>query len=433
MKKSRMIAIVVLVILLVLIGLCVALVGFITDFMWFRELGYTSVFLKKLITQIQIGVPLFVILTVLAYIYLLFIKKGYLKRVVASEPSIAPGVLRLLSLILSMIASGFITYLAVSGLWFEILKFTNSTDFGISDPIFDLDVAFYVFKLKFITQLNEILISVIIAFVVLTVVFYFLLLSVCRPKLFDGARAGEEEDEEEASYSGAYGGNGPYADSIGKVLEAIMKQLGVGGAAGGRSGAARGSSSGMKQANNNFREILNIASNQVVVLVILFFLMVSVNFFLRQYDLLYSDTGALFGAGFTGINVTLWMYRAEIVLALAAAVSFAIGVKRRKYKTVLSLPVVMIVVGALGMGAALLVQNFIGSPDELNKEAKYLANSITYTQNAYDLQDVQTKAFAADNTLTAEDIQNNAETFANIRINDYSPAKQFYNNTQTLR
>jgi uncharacterized membrane protein (UPF0182 family) len=428
-----MIAIVALVILLVLIGLLVALVGFITDFMWFRELGYTSVFLKKLITQIRIGAPLFVILTALAYIYLLFIKRGYLKRIVAAESSIKPKSLNGLSLILSMIASGFVTYLSVSGLWFEILKFTNSTDFGINDPIFDLDVAFYVFKLRFITQLNEILISVIIVFVVLTVAFYFLLLSVCKPKLFSGGSADDEDDEdeeEESSYSGAYGGNGPYADVIGKVVETILKQFGIGGAT---SGGARRRPTTIRPAENNLREILNIASNQVVVLGILFFLMVSVNFFLRQYDLLYSDNGALFGAGFTDINVTLWMYRAEIVLALAAAVSFAIGVKRRKYKTVLSLPVLMIAVGVLGTGAAFLVQNFIVSPDELSKESPYLANSIKYTQNAYDLQDVQTKAFAADNTLTAEDIRNNEETFANIRINDYSPAKQFYNNTQTMR
>jgi uncharacterized membrane protein (UPF0182 family) len=426
-----MIAITALVVLLVLIGLCVALVGFITDFLWFRELGYTSVFLKKLITQIQIGVPLFIVLTALAYIYLMFIKRGYLKKVVAAEPPlIAPKALKLLSLVLSMLASGFITYLSVSGLWFEILKFTNSTNFGISDPIFDLDVAFYVFKLRFITQLNEIMISVIIAFVVLTVVFYFLLLNVCKPKLFESTAADDADDGEESPYSsGAYGGNGPYADTISKVVATILKQLGISGAPGGAKRAAPAS----RPTTANLMEILSIASKQVIVLGVLFFLMVSANFFLRQYDLLYSDTGALFGAGFTDINVTLWMYRAEIVLALLAAISFAIGVKRRKYKTVLSLPVIMIAVGAIGTGAAFLVQNFIVSPDELNKESKYIANSIAYTQNAYDLQDVQTKAFAADNTLTAEDIQNNAETFANIRINDYSPAKQFYNNTQTLR
>jgi uncharacterized membrane protein (UPF0182 family) len=424
-----MVAIVVLVILLVLIGLCVALVGFITDFLWFKELGYTSVFLKKLFTQIQIGAPLFVILTVLSYIYLLFIKKGYMKKASVSEPTVGPKALNLLSLVLSMIASGFITYLAVTRLWFEALKFTNSTDFNISDPIFNLDVSFYVFKLRFITQLNELFISVIIAFALITLVYYFLLISLCKPKPFESV-SDDDSDEEEGAYSGAYGGNSQYGDTISKVIAAIMKQLGLDTSQSGGGGGARRPSS----ANSaNFKEILGIASKQVIVLGILFFLMVSINFFLRQYDLLYSDTGALFGAGFTDINITLWMYRAEIVLALAAAISFAIGVNRRKYKTVLSLPVIMIAVGALGTGVAFLVQNFVVSPDELTKESPYLANSITYTQNAYDLQDVQTKSFTADNTLTAQDIQSNEETFANIRINDYSPAKQFYNNTQTLR
>ena len=43
------------------------------------------------------------------------------------------------------------------------------------------------------------------------------------------------------------------------------------------------------------------------------------------------------------------------------------------------------------------------------------------------------KSFAADNTLTAEDIANNMETITNIRINDFEPAEQFYNQTQSIR
>ena len=81
----------------------------------------------------------------------------------------------------------------------------------------------------------------------------------------------------------------------------------------------------------------------------------------------------------------------------------------------------------------MLVQNFIVSPDELSKEAPYLERNIEYTQYAYELDDVSTKAFAADNTLTAADIAENSETISNIRINDFDPAKQFYNQTQSIR
>ena len=79
------------------------------------------------------------------------------------------------------------------------------------------------------------------------------------------------------------------------------------------------------------------------------------------------------------------------------------------------------------------VQNFIVSPDEINKEYPYLQNNITYTQYAYDLQDIVTKEFAASNTLTKEDIINNMGTISNIRINDFEPAEKFYNQAQNLR
>ncbi|MFR4018792.1 MAG: UPF0182 family protein, partial [Clostridia bacterium] len=43
------------------------------------------------------------------------------------------------------------------------------------------------------------------------------------------------------------------------------------------------------------------------------------------------------------------------------------------------------------------------------------------------------KEFAASNDLTGEDISNNDETISNIRINDYEPAKTFYNQTQSIK
>jgi len=161
--------------------------------------------------------------------------------------------------------------------------------------------------------------------------------------------------------------------------------------------------------------------------------MVGSNFFLRQYELLYSHTGVLYGAGFTDINITLWVYRAMIVLSVCAAIGFTIGIKRKKFKMVFAVPIIMIILGALGTGAALLVQNLVVSPDEINKESQYLQNNITFTQYAYDLQSVTVKNFPATNDLTKQDISNNMGTIQNIRINDFDPAKKFYNQTQSIR
>ena len=44
----------------------------------------------------------------------------------------------------------------------------------------------------------------------------------------------------------------------------------------------------------------------------------------------------------------------------------------------------MIIIGILGFGVSTAVQNFVVSPDEINKESKYLKRNIEFTQYAYD-------------------------------------------------
>ena len=80
MKKKRgiKIAVLVIVVILALIGL---LLTFITDFLWFGEIGYVSVFFKRLVTELVLGIPGFIILTLLTFVYLKLLKKNYIKSV----------------------------------------------------------------------------------------------------------------------------------------------------------------------------------------------------------------------------------------------------------------------------------------------------------------------------------------------------------------
>ena len=122
-----------------------------------------------------------------------------------------------------------------------------------------------------------------------------------------------------------------------------------------------------------------------------------------------------------------------MVLSILAAIGFAVGIKKKQVKPAVTVPVIMIAVGLLGTGASLVVQNLIVTPDEIDKESKYLERNIEFTQSAYGLNDVNLKAFEASNDLTGEDISNNEETISNIRINDYTPANTFYNQTQSIK
>ena len=424
-EKKKRTGLRVIIAIVIILGLFLSLIGFITDFMWFRELGYVSVFFTKLFTQIKIGVPTFVVVTFLAYIYLKFLKRGYFIKVSSDEP-VNHGRLNLISWGLAAAYGAITTFFTVTKLWFDFLQFINSTSFGKKDPLFDMDISFYAFKLDFIEEANQIVLVLLIAFAVLTVIYYSILLTVRTPKIFEEkAQTVDEEEEQSQAQGGAGNGFDNLNGMFGKFTEAFT------GKAGG--GFKRPSRTHRSFDNQNLKMLVSIAEKQLIIVGVLFFLMVGVNFFLKQYDLLFGSTGAVHGAGFTDVNITLWMYRIIMVLAVFAAVGFAVGISRRHIKPAVVAPIIMIIIGVAGTGAALVVQNLVVTPDEINKESRYLERNIEYTQTAYGLNDVNKKEFAASNDLTGEDISNNDETISNIRINDYEPAKTFYNQTQSIK
>lgn len=429
-KRQRRLSIIILIAVLI-IGLFVSLIGFISDFLWFREMGYLSVFFKQIVTQLKVGIPTFVVISVLVYLYLNRLKKGYFSKIASSEETNLKK-LGKTTVALSILFGIFATIMAVMQLWFEILKFANSTSFDLNDPLFGFDISFYIFKLDFLTQLNDILIGIIIGFVLLTIIYYIILMTVRTPDVFkeqvppEAEFAGDRDERYSGSSNPFENGNkrtNNPNDFFGKFSEAFT----------GKKPQAKPVKPKKQFDDNNFRQLMEIASGKLAMLGFIFFIMLGISFFLQQFDLLQAHTGAVYGAGFTDVNITLWKLRALCVLSVLAAVMFVVQMKRKQYKKILTVPVVMIVVGLVGTGAGMLVQNFIVSPDELSKEAPYLERNIEYTQYAYQLDDVSTKAFAADNTLTAADIAENSETISNIRINDFDPAKQFYNQTQSIR
>ena len=429
-KLERKIMLVVMV-LVVIFALFFGLVGFIADFMWFREMGYIDVFFKQLVTQLTVGIPTFIVITGLVMLYLHHLRKSYFSKIASSEPTDLKKLKKQTNW-LAVIFGVLTTVMSVTQLWFEILKFANSTGFDIQDPLFHLDVSFYIFKLEFLTQLNEILIGVIVGFVVLTILYYIILMTVRTPDVFKeevppGAEdlGGERYSGNSNPFSGGNNGAGQSQaqDPFTKFAEAFT----------GKKFQARPVKPKKQFDDSNFKQLMQIASGKIAVLGFIFFAMLGLNFFLQQFDLLHEHTGAVYGAGFTDVNVTLWVLRILCVLSAVSAILFVVNMKRKKYKSLLTVPVIMIVIGLAGSGAGYLVQNFIVSPDEINKESKYLEKNIEYTQYAYQLDDVDVKSFAADHKLTSEDIKANSETINNIRINDFDPAKQYYNQTQSIR
>ena len=427
---------IVIMIVAVIVCLLVMLVGFITDWMWFKDLGYTSVFWKKLVTEFEIGIPTFVIVTLLSRFYLRTLKKGYFRRIesheIANERKINSR-----SWILSIVFGVLMGLYASTGTWLTYLKSSHSTDFGLKDPLFKLDIGFYIFNLDWYDRLNQIVLVGIIGLVIVTIIYYMYLLGVRTPDIFvhddeepEPEKFTEPDEDEDPWVMKDNGQDIPFDQSIvGKLFKKGKKAVENNIDENGRLKKRR-----RPEVNNsNLEQLLDIASGKLTVLGIIFYLMLGVDFFLRQFELLHTHTGVVYGAGFVDVNITLWVYRIIILMCLVGAVTLGVHIRKSEIRKLIRVPAIMVLVYVLGVGVGSLVQALIVSPDEINKESKYLENNIEYTRHAYGIDNVRVAPYTADDSLTAETISKNDETIGNIRINDYEPVEDFYNQTQSIR
>ena len=105
-KKSTKAKWIIVIILLVILAF-LALIGFITDYLWFKELSYVSVFFTQLFAQLKLGIPTFIIMIALLLVYMKILKKGYYNRIESKEVP-DEGKLKLAGWLIAIVGSGFI-------------------------------------------------------------------------------------------------------------------------------------------------------------------------------------------------------------------------------------------------------------------------------------------------------------------------------------
>jgi uncharacterized protein len=162
--------------------------------------------------------------------------------------------------------------------------------------------------------------------------------------------------------------------------------------------------------------------------------LLAAGFWLDRYGLLYSDSGVIFGAGYTDVHARLQAYWLMGFVTLAIAALFLIALGRSGF----SLPIFGIVIY---LGVLVLVnglypwfqQNFVVEPNELTIERPYIEHNIAFTRAAYNLTEVSTEPFPAEDTLTRAVIDANGPTVDNIRLWDYAPLLSTYKQLQEIR
>src|SRR5215212_7408730 len=163
----------------ILFALAPSITGFATDWMWFTEVGFRTVYSTELLTKTL----LFVGATLFAYFFILFngrlaatdtTKTPVLWRVNPELPPIDIG--RSVGKAVIPIAAVFALFFGggASADWMDFLQVTHRSSFGAVDPVFGKEIGYYVFVLPALADLLGTLRSLVVLALVISLFIHLL-------------------------------------------------------------------------------------------------------------------------------------------------------------------------------------------------------------------------------------------------------------------
>ena len=359
--------------LIALLGL-IALPSFAeiyTEWLWFGETGYQSVFLKSLTTRGLVGAGVFAIAFAIIF--------WSLRRAVHNQNRpfmVFPGGGDIQPLVLEprhlgWLAAGISTVVALfiagiaSSQWLLALQFLNATPFGEVDPQFNWDASFFIFTLPFLEAVRYLILATFVL-------------------SFVGAAA-------------AY----------------VM--------------------SGQLALTPEGLQISPRARQHLATVIAVLFLLMAAGAYLDMPRTLTTPAGIIHGASYVDVVARIPILRVLMVASVAGAVASAYAALSATTLPVMAAIGGYLIIWIGGGGVATLIQQLIVTPDEQRKEAPYIAHNIKATRLAFDLDAVEEQQVSGDATLTLDDIADNSETINNVRLWDHQPLLDTFGQIQEIR
>ncbi len=348
----------------------IAVLGILTlsfyfDINAYREIGenFLEVFFTNFQAKLIAQAVSFIIVFAIIYISIIIIKNNLIKVDSLYEFMDRKGRIFIISVILSMLASGIIQ----STVYERLLLFLSPTFLNSGDPIFFKDIGYYLFQRPFLSSLIDSVQSVLlIVFLGVFVVYMFLY-----------ARLG-----------------------ITKVTD-IFK-------------------------------IKSIAIHNIVNLTLIIIAKI-LSFGIKAEEMLYSASGSFVGAGYTDISIWKLYYTIMPYILIAILFLAIIFMYNGKIKLGIGSVLIYPVVYAVFLTVSLFTDTFVVKPQEVTIEAPYIANSIKYTKNAYNINNVENKIYDISYDLNKDTLEKERNVLSNTRIIDYESTVKAINQVQGIR
>lgn len=355
-KNKTRIIIVLLFIILFAIGSFINLRG---AYLQYKELGenYVQAFLTNLKYKYTIFGINFIILYFTIYLTNRGIKKG-LKKFFEKEKKEMP---KLLNKSIAFVFSVIISTLMSNILMKKILLCISNASFGISDPIFNLDISFYMFQKPLVETLLGYFIGIFIGLTAYMAIYYVIVFN----KHFDGVD--------------------------GKMLrESLLIK---------------------KMIRNVILIVLGIA---------LYTAINTTNITLNKMLTIKNNADStqnidIIGAGYTDNIIQRWGYLIFSVVIVISVIRAAKGFKQNNTSKVLK-NLIVIPGYLVGMFIVIVTFNLIFvNSNTLDKEKEYLDYNIKYTKNAYNI-DIEEENLENTGTITQQEVNENYTIINNTKI-----------------
>ncbi|MFU0528816.1 UPF0182 family protein [Gardnerella vaginalis] len=407
-KKWRWIPAIVLLIVVLAITAIFALARFITDCMWYSQLGFESVIWIQLGAKIGVWVLYAILMSAFGYLSAALAIKarpsnadGTYIRIKGNVIDLKQGISSKLALHVAGIFSLIVG--AVFGFkfynhWAQILLMFNAQPFGIKDPQFGIDNGFYVFVLPGL----RLFISAFVLLLVISLVF-----SIITHILMGAIRFSMPID--------------------GKGILSITKR----------------------------------ARRQISVWFMLVILVWALQQILDMFALVTLDGSRITGGSYTDMNagvpgsiamavitvlvgsiIAFWFMKSH-ALSVEAPISVRFKTAIKAWKTpIIALAFMIVCSMVISLAWPALVQRFKVAPNAQELEATYIQRNIDATKFAYGLNNVKKESYNATSKGKSGALSKEAESTAQIRLLDpqvTSPtfrqlqqSKQYYTFADTL-
>ena len=332
--------------------------GFYIDWLWFKSVGFTSVWSTVLTTKIMLFVVAGILtsLIISANIYIAYRKRPLYVPMTIEADNLERYRAQLEPIrrwVFLGIAAALIYFGGSSGavFWSTWLQFRNSTPFGVTDPQFNLDISFFAFELPMYQALIGWGISLIILSTIAAVAVHYL-----------------------------YGGIRPQAAS---------------------------------------ERTTTAARVQISVLLGSLVLLKAVAYWFDRYGLALKENRLITGMTYTDVNALLPAKAILSAIAVVCALLFFANIFRRSWLLPTAGTALLVISSVLIAGVyPAAIQQFTVKPSESSKEAPFIQRNIDATRAAYNIDTAEVQNYDATLTTNAGQLSSDAATIANIRLMD---------------